>query len=167
MHALVADLSAFGALDLDGWVGVAADSDLGTFASALSERLKLAADRIDELVPWSLYLARRREAQELGLAEFAKLVETRQIPAGDLATAYAYCTYATIVRGAFRFTPQLGRFSGLKHDQIREEFKRLDRDIIVMRGQAIAAAVHQNTRPPAGRNGSRVDERPRWFFWGC
>jgi hypothetical protein len=166
VHALVADLSSFGALDLDGWAGAAPDGDLDAFAVALSERLKLAVGRIDELVPWSLYLARRREVQELGLLEFAKLLETRQIPAGDLATAYAYCTYATIVRRAFRFTPQLGRFSGLKHDQIRDEFKRLDREIIVMRGQAIAAAAHQNTRPPTGRNGTRVDEKTEMILLG-
>jgi hypothetical protein len=63
------------------------------------------------------------------------------------------------MREAFRDIPQLGRFSGLKHHQVREEFKRLDREIIDMRGKAIAATTDQNTRPPAGQNGARVDEK--------
>jgi hypothetical protein len=56
-------------------------------------------------VPWSLYLARRKEAQELGLGEFAKLLEAKQVPPGDIRPAYAYCAYATIVREAFRDIP--------------------------------------------------------------
>ena len=152
-------LAAFGAFDLNSWTGASADVDLRSFAFALMERAEASADKVDELVPWSLYLARRREARELGLGEFATLLETKQVPAPDLGAAYAYCTYTTIAREAFRDIPQLGRFSGLKHHQVREEFKRLDREIIGIRGQAIAATTHQNTRLPAGRNGARVDER--------
>ena len=154
-----ADLAAFGAFDLNSWVGASAEGDLRSFAAALMKRAEAAADGVDEVVPWSHYLARRREAQELGLAEFTTLLETRQVPAADIDAAYAYCTYATIVRDAFRDIPQLGRFSGLKHHQVREEFKRLDREIIDMRGKGIAATTHQNTRLPAGQNGARVDQR--------
>jgi very-short-patch-repair endonuclease len=166
VDAFTADLSAFGTFDLETWVGAAPNGDLASFAAALRKRAEAAAERVDELVSWSLYLARRREAKELGLEEFALLLERRQIPPSDIATSYAYCTYATIVREAFRFTPQLGRFSGLKHHQIREEFKRLDREIIEMRGKAIAAVVHQNTRPPPGRNGPRVDEKTDMVLLG-
>ncbi|MGC2525892.1 MAG: DUF4011 domain-containing protein [Stellaceae bacterium] len=154
-----AELTAFGEFDLDRWVGVSVGGDLRSFATAFADRLTASADKVDELVPWSLYLARRKEAQELGLGEFAKLLEAKQVPPGDLRPAYAYCTYATIVREAFRDIPQLGRFSGLKHHQVREEFKRLDREIIEMRGNAIAATRHQSTYPPAGRNGARVDDK--------
>jgi hypothetical protein len=161
-----AELSAFGAFELDTWVGIPADGDLGRFATALGERMQGGADRVDDLLPWSLYLSRRREAQELGLEPFTRLLESRNIPVSDLGTAYGYCTYATIVREAFRFTPQLGRFSGLKHQQIRKEFQRLDREIIEMRGKAIAATVHQNTRPPAGRNGTRMDDRTEMVLLG-
>jgi hypothetical protein len=159
VEAFTADLSAFGRFDLDIWVGAAADGDLGSFAAALRDRMEASPGRIDEIVPWSLYHARRRESLELGLSDFVEALEKQQVPPSDLATAYAYCTYATIVREAFRFTPQLGRFSGLKHRQIRDEFRRLDREIIEMRGKAIAAEVHQKARPPAGRNGARVDEK--------
>jgi hypothetical protein len=96
---------------------------------------------------------------ELGLSEFVRLAESKQIPPPDLANAYAYCTYATIVRDAFRAYPQLGGFSGLKHNQIRDEFKRLDREIISLRGRAIAAIRHQTTYPPRGRNGPKVDDK--------
>jgi transcription elongation GreA/GreB family factor len=154
-----ADLAAFGAFDLNSWLGTRADGDLRSFATALIERAEASADKVDELVPWSLYLARRKEAQELGLGEFAALLETKQVPAADIDAAYAYCTCATILREAFRDIPQLGRFSGLKHHQVREEFRRLDREIIDSRGKAIAVNAHQNTRLPPGRNGTRVDDK--------
>jgi hypothetical protein len=154
-----AEVGVFGRFELERWARSSLSGDLCSFANALMEQAGTCAGRIDELIPWSLYLARRHEAEELGLRDFVILLETRQVPASDIAAAYAYCTYATIVREAFRDIPQLGRFSGLKHHQIREEFKRLDREIIDIRGKAIAATVHQNTRLPAGRNGTRVDEK--------
>jgi hypothetical protein len=161
-----AELSALGAFELDTWVGAPSDGDLDSFPAALGERMQVCTNRVDDLVPWSLYLARRREAVELGLGEFAELLEGRHLPPGDLAPAYRYCTYATIVREAFRRTPQLGRFSGLKHHQIRREFQRLDREIIEIRGMAVAASVHQNT-PQSAKMGLAWLIGQRWFSWAC
>jgi hypothetical protein len=50
-----ADLAAFGEFDLKSWVGASADQALRSFATALMERAEAAADKIDELGPWSLY----------------------------------------------------------------------------------------------------------------
>ncbi len=76
-----------------------------------------------------------------------------------MSDAYAYCTYSTITREAFRNIPQLGRFTGLKHNQIREEFKRLDKEIIALRGKSIGYECARKASPPPGRNGARVDDR--------
>src|ERR1051325_8264400 len=35
-----------------------------------------------------------------------------------------------------------------------------------MRGKGIAAAAHRNTRPPAGRTGTRVDDRTEMVLLG-
>ena len=152
-------LGAFGEFSLEIWVGLSPEGDLLGFAAALRDEIEAAAEDAGLLIPWSLYVARRKEAGELGLDEFVKLAESKQVPPLELSNAYAYCTYATTVREAFRAYPQLGRFSGLKHNQIREDFKRLDREIISLRGRAIAANCHQATSPPPGQNGSRVDEK--------
>ena len=152
-------LSQFGKFELDTWTGASADEDLELFVSALHGAVQKAVEDKDLLIPWSLYLTRRKEANELTLSEFVELLERKRIKPDELPDAYAYCTYSTITREAFRNIPQLGRFTGLKHNQIRDEFKRLDKEIIALRGKAIAYECTRKASPPPGRNGARVDDR--------
>jgi very-short-patch-repair endonuclease len=152
-------LSEFGKFELDTWTGAPADEDLELFVSALHGAVQKAIQDQDLLIPWSLYLTRRKEAKELTLVEFVELLEKKRLKPDELSDAYAYCVYSTIVREAFRNIPQLGRFTGLKHNQIRDEFKRLDKEIIALRGKAIAYECTRKASPPPGRNGARVDDR--------
>ena len=152
-------LSQFGKFELDTWTGAPADEDLELFVSALHGAVQKAVKDKDLLIPWSLYLTRRKEANELTLSVFVELLERKRIKPDELSDAYAYCTYSTITREAFRNIPQLGRFTGLKHNQIRDEFKRLDKEIIALRGKAIAYECTRKASAPPGRNGARVDDR--------
>jgi transcription elongation GreA/GreB family factor len=152
-------LSQFGKFDLDTWTGAPTDEDLELFVSALHGAIQKAVQDHELLIPWSLYLTRRGEASELTLTEFMEMLEKKRINPDELTNAYAYCTYGTITREAFRNIPELGRFTGLKHNQIRDEFKRLDREIISLRGKAIAYECCRKASPPSGRNGARVDDR--------
>ncbi|MDE1892571.1 MAG: DUF4011 domain-containing protein [Betaproteobacteria bacterium] len=152
-------LSQFGKFELDTWTGTPADEDFELFVSNLHRAVQKAVADKDLLIPWSLYLIRRKEANELALSEFVELLERKRIKSDELSDAYAYCIYSTITREAFRNIPQLGRFTGLKHNQIRDEFKRLDKEIIALRGKAIAYECTRKASLPPGRNGARVDDR--------
>ena len=152
-------LSQFGKFELDTWTGTPADEDFELFVSTLHGAVQKAVADKDLLIPWSLYLIRRKEAIELTLSEFVELLERKRIKSDELSDAYAYCIYSTITREAFRNIPQLGRFTGLKHNQIRDEFKRLDKEIIALRGKSIAHECTRKASPPPGRNGARVDDR--------
>ncbi len=156
---LIATLSRFGKFEMDTWTGAPADEDLELFVSALHGAVQKAVQDQDLLIPWSLYITRRKEASELNLTEFVELLEKKRIKPDELTDYYAYCCYSTITREAFRNIPELGRFTGLKHNQIRDEFKRLDREIISLRGKAIAYACSRKATPSPGRSGARVDER--------
>lgn len=156
---LTTALSQFGKFELDTWAGAPADEDLELFVGALHGAVKKAIQNHEILIPWSLYLTRRKEASELTLTEFVELLEKKRIKPDKLTDAYAYCTYSTITHEAFRNIPELGRFTGLKHNQIRNEFKRLDKEIIALRGKAIAYECSRKASPPPGRNGARVDDR--------
>ncbi len=160
-------LSQFGKFELDTWTGAPADEDLELFVSALHGAVQKAVEDKDLLIPWSLYLTRRKEANELTLSEFVELLERKRIKPDELSDAYAYCTYSTITREAFRNIPQLGRFTGLKHNQIRDEFKRLDKEIIALRVKAIAYECTRKASPPPGRNGARVDDRTEMVLLNC
>lgn len=159
VEGLINTLSQFGKFELDTWTGAPADEDLELFVVALHIAAQKAIENKDLLIPWSLYLTRRKEACELNLVEFVALLEKKRIKSDELPDAYAYCTYSTITREAFRNIPQLGRFTGLMHNQIRDEFKRLDKEIIALRGKAIAFECYHKASPPPGRNGARVDDR--------
>lgn len=152
-------LCQFGKFEIDTWTGAPADEDLELFVSALHGAVQKAVQDQEILIPWSLYLTRRKEASELTLNEFVELLEKKRIKPDELNDAYAYCSYSTITREAFRNIPELGRFTGLKHNQIRDEFKRLDREIISLRGKAIAYECSRKASPPPGRSGARVDDR--------
>jgi transcription elongation GreA/GreB family factor/very-short-patch-repair endonuclease len=152
-------LSQFGKFELDTWTGAPADEDLELFVGSLLGAVRKAIHDKDLLIPWSLYLMRRKEVNELSLADFVELLEKKRIKPDELTDAYAYCTYSTITRDAFRSIPQLARFTGLKHNQIRDEFKRLDKEIIELRGKAIAYECARKASPSSGRNGARVDDR--------
>lgn len=159
VESLTNAVSQFGKFDLDTWTRAPADGDLELFIGGLHGAVQKAIQDKDLLIPWSLYLTRRKEANELSLGEFVEFLEAKRVMPEELADAYAYCTYSMITREAFRNIPQLGRFTGLKHNQIRDEFKRLDKEIISLRGKAIAYECARKSSPPHGRNGARVDDR--------
>lgn len=159
VHGLANDLQRFGQFELQSWTGIALEEDLQDFADALLLATAHAVKDSDLIIPWSLYVTRRKEANELGLKDFVDLLESERVLPIELANAYAYSTYATIIREAFRHLPQLGRFTGLKHNQIRDEFKRLDKEVISLRGQAIGYDCIRKAVPPSGRNGARVDDK--------
>lgn len=159
VETLADDLRGYGKLEFDSWVGADKNGDLLEFAEGVRDQIHDAIKDIEFLIPWSVYVARRKEASEFGLDEFVSLVEGRRIPPRELPHAYAYCAHGIIVRQALRGTPQLSRFSGLKHNQVRDEFIRLDRETIRLRGKIIASECRREARPPTGQNGTRVDEK--------
>lgn len=156
---LASEMQRFGKYEPLIWIGVAPDEDLQEFAKALVGTLDDATADADLLIPWSLYVARRNEACELGLVDFVALLENKGLSPEELTNAYAYCSYATITREAFRHIPQLGRFTGLKHNEIREKFQGLDKEIISIRGRAIGHECGRKVDLPQGRNGIRVDDK--------
>ncbi len=154
-----AELSKYGEFDLESWAGTAPESDIQRFGTGLATKLEGAAGSIEDLMGWASYVARRNEVGALGLGVFRARLEGGQAAAGELGDVYAYCVYAALVREVFRRVPELGKFASLKHNQIREEFKRLDRETIQLRGTAVAGQLRSRVRVPAGRNGPRVDDK--------
>lgn len=153
------ELNRFGDFDISKWTGVDLEENLHEFSKSLINSLNNAVSDSEFLIPWSLYVSRQKEAKELSLTQFVEALENKLIPSDRLVDAYAYCIYNTIIKAAFRNIPQLGRFTGLKHNQIREEFQRLDKEIIKLRGKAIGYDCARGAFPPSGRSGARVDDK--------
>jgi very-short-patch-repair endonuclease len=159
LDKFASEMCSFGDFHLEAWMGRMLSSKLVDLTQRLKERTALSSSRVDTAIPWSVYVGRRAEVKELGLAKFVDLLELEQVAPDELADAYAYSTFASAIREAFRRYPQLDKFSGLKHSKVREEFKRLDREIIQVRGQDVAAQCLKSAAPPYGMNGTRVDDK--------
>ncbi|WP_242352167.1 MULTISPECIES: DUF4011 domain-containing protein [unclassified Anaeromyxobacter] len=157
--AYTAALVPYGELELEAWSGTTPEKDLPGFAAGFRARCERARGAVEALVPWSQYLSRRREAEELGLGAFVAMLERRELAPHEGGDAYSYCVHSSIVHDAFARHPELGMFSGLKHGRVRDEFQRLDREVIALRGLAIAAQSKSRANPPDGRNGARVAEK--------
>ena len=152
-------MASFGDYDLEMWLGVRFSEKLCELARCFNEKARIAVQRKESVIPWSVYIARRKEAFEIGLTRFVDLLEAGQLLPHELPSAYAYATFSSTVRDVFRQYPELGKFSGLKHSKIREEFKRLDREIIKVRGVQVAEHCTRSSAPPFGSNGTRVDDK--------
>ena len=154
---LEACLSARGTYSREQWLGMLSDDDLVEFANSINQKLASVAKHSQSLVVWSQYISRREEAIELSLQHFVDSLESEKVEPQLLPDAYSFCAYTTIVQAAFRQMPLLGRFSGLQHNQIRVAYKTLDREIISIRGQAIASDNAKSCRVDPGQNNTRVD----------
>ena len=159
VEALSRSLSEFGKIDLDAFTRTSATDELTKFTRAFHSAVQRAVRDRDLLVPWSLYLARRKEATELALGQFIERLEDGRLGSGTLVDAYQYCTYSTIIREIFRSHPHLVSFSALKHNEVCDAFKRLDREIIGLRGKEIASQCVASASPPPGRGGPRLDDK--------
>ena len=152
-------LQQFDACDLAQWAGCPSSQDIVCFARGLHDRLVVAAQRTDELVEWSRYIARRREALSLGSTKvFVESLEAGRVRPGELAAAFGFATFTSIMQSLYRDHPVLRRFSGRVQDHVRRDFQQLDKEVIGLRGTAIAKECLRR-RAPDGHNGARVGEK--------
>jgi transcription elongation GreA/GreB family factor len=159
LNEFVDSLGKFGGLDLKQWTGASPDEDLKLFSDLLVTTLNDGIEGADILLSWSLYIGTREEAADIRLSEFVELLESRGVKSDELADAYSYCVYSSLVKDIFRKIPRLASFTGKRHSKVRENYKNLDTDVISLRGAAVGASSHKNANPPYGSNGARVDDR--------
>ncbi|MGH8260495.1 MAG: DUF4011 domain-containing protein, partial [Steroidobacteraceae bacterium] len=153
-------LHQYGECDLSQWAGASPTEDLVRFANGVHARLLSAAHSADELVEWSRYVARRREALAFrDTHAFVACLESGYLQSEELEAAYGFAVLTSILRNIFREDPALRRFSGRLHEQVRREFQELDKQVIDLRGAAITNECLRRVSLPAGFHGTRVDER--------
>ena len=149
----------YGDFDINQWVSFDAAEDLVEFTDGLKHALKVSISNAAELLNWSQYLKFRKQCLELNLHTFLDLLEKEIVGADEISNSYAYVFHASLLRDILRVTPELAVFSGLKHDQIREDFKKIDKEIIKHRGNSIATICNGFAKPLPGKNGARVDDK--------
>jgi very-short-patch-repair endonuclease len=135
---------ATGEVDPNAWY----DSDVPTI-NAIVGRADRALAAQTQLPGWLDFRRARGEAARSGLGSVLTLAETGRLPRDQIVAAFEFVFLNSVVRAAFREHPQLARFSGLTHEQLRQRFAQLDRETIQLERERIAALIDSQV-PPAG-----------------
>ncbi|MEK6804650.1 MAG: DUF4011 domain-containing protein [Nitrospirota bacterium] len=157
VDGFVTKMIEHGRFDLAAWAG--AKPGDANFPSGLVTRSKQATASMNKLLPWAQYMHHAVRARERGLGEFISLLESCGIGPDHLPHAFGYRFYGSITSHVFRGCQPLRQFSGSIHGTIREEFARLDRDVIKLRGRECANKAEQKCAPPQGASGARLDDK--------
>lgn len=160
LAAFVRELGQVGTVVLGQWAQE--EAPVGrAFAEAVLARAERARASLAQLQPWGQYLRQREEARKEQLLPFVELMERGALHPTQLADAFGHRFYASIANMLFESNPVLRVFGGSQHSKVREEYAELDRKLIRMRGQQIAAdtIAAAQSRLPAGVNGIKVDDK--------
>jgi len=150
-------LGARGRFELAQWAGT--EPSAPTFIDGFLDRIQKAKGGVGGLLQWVQYIHAAEFAVERGLKEYVDLLESEGVPRQQVPEVYGYRFYGTIAEALFEKHKLLEKFSSLSHDAVRNEFRKLDHDIIELRGHDVAAMAASLARPPAGSTGPRVVDK--------
>lgn len=155
--AFSGSMSKLGPFDWAKWnTGIDLEDSLAMVE--IHDRAQVALDSLDELLPWAQYNHARAKLDEFSLGIFTDRLERGAVASSRLESGFMYRLHASIAQSIFRSRPELASFSTTKHNQIRDEFVKLDREIINLRGKECAHHIAKNTQLPPGSKGTRVSD---------
>ena len=99
---------------------------------------------IDRLVPWTQYVAVRKEVEKSVAAPLVPLVEQGQLQCGEFRTCLEANYAMSLLRLVFDQNPTLERFVGHVHNKRIEDFVKLDHRMIRENTLRIARRLCQN-----------------------
>jgi transcription elongation GreA/GreB family factor len=157
VHAFAERMTTLGAFEWSQWHSTITHEEDET-PLAIRERAEHALTAMDELLPWTQYNNARSMLNQFDASVFTDRLERGAIPSEKIEFGFLYRLYASIAQSIFRSRPELASFSTTKHNQIREEFGKLDKEIIKLRGKECAAKIAKNTQLAPGTRGSHMHD---------
>jgi hypothetical protein len=114
---------------------------------------QLALEHRDDLSPWSHFLRIRAAANERGLDKLTRLCQGNELSPGDLVPAFHFAAFNTLAHSAFVDHAQLSVLSGTTQDEVRRQFAKLDRRVIELSRERIAAVIDKRQVPSGNQSG--------------
>jgi transcription elongation GreA/GreB family factor len=131
----------FGALEWEAW-----QQGYSLEAHGISDRARRALDGFDGLWMWAGFSRARRRMDELELTPITGLVLAGKLAGPEIGAAFGYLFYNSIARSILRDNPTLIEFSGISHENLRETYAQLDREVIGLNGKYCAHTVDQRAK---------------------
>ncbi|MCC6526068.1 MAG: DUF4011 domain-containing protein, partial [Polyangiaceae bacterium] len=109
------------------------------------------------LAGWLEYLAARARAWRADTAPLVERFDAMRLPYDGLVEAYDACLFHSLATAAYQTWPLLGAWSGLDQERAAASFRGLDRELLRLQQEALAARLAA-VKPDPGRNvGLRKD----------
>jgi transcription elongation GreA/GreB family factor len=145
-------LSDLGKFDLAVW-----NRDTETPADFL-DKAELALLSADTIMPLSRWVRAATDCKRDGLGDLVGILEQRMAPAEALGELFECAVYLSIAKQICREYQDISTFNGSAHTRLREEFQRVDRQLIAYTGHACAQLVDSRKLVPDGMRGALASE---------
>jgi very-short-patch-repair endonuclease len=117
-------------------------------AATMANRTALAIANQNGLSAWIEYRRAWQDCVNLGLDPLLGVFEGSPLLPEQLRTALDRVFYRSLARTALERHPKLARFSGMTQKQARERFRELDRQILKLHQQSLAAQLARASIDP-------------------
>ncbi|MHC4183775.1 MAG: DUF4011 domain-containing protein, partial [Planctomycetota bacterium] len=115
---------------------------------ALTESLEKSIEKINSLSRWSEYCQLSRNAEQYGLNHYVSLLNSGEISSNDMPQLYLYNVYSELTKSLINENLLLAEFSRVHHEQMRQYFQQIDKQIIDKTGPRIACECMKSANPP-------------------
>jgi very-short-patch-repair endonuclease len=119
-------------------------------------RIRHALNSAEALDDWARFLTLRGLALNVAGKDLLRHFEIDGLQGGQsLAQVFSYLVVRSVVRSAIDKYPALARFPGVSLQAARERFRELDRRVIELHRQALAATLHSRRIDIGNNSGAR------------
>jgi very-short-patch-repair endonuclease len=138
MCAAAAPFENVGKLDHEAWLGTGTTRVEDAAVEQLRDRLRMALEADKAVYTWARYVHARARAASVGGEDICRLVDARRLPPSSAADGFEAAAYGTVANAILRSDPDLLRFSGTAHEQVRARFAELDEKSLELTAELIA-----------------------------
>jgi very-short-patch-repair endonuclease len=142
-------------LDKKAWLGSSRleEAPLDKLISKVDRALASPAD-LDE---WVQYLRLGDEIRQAKLEPIIDAYIRKDLEPTNLERAYDLVLHEALIRTAAQAFPEIARFSGARHESLRERFRDLDMAVLDLQRQHLRAELARRPITPGIGTGPRVD----------
>jgi len=116
-----------------------------------------AANAPDDLEKQITLLGIEDEAVGLGMAELIGVWSSQGVRYEGVAWAVEAAFYRSAAEKLMRDNPVLARHTGKAHEQVRQRFRQMDKEVLELNRQMVAVKLH-NRRVPVGRRAASTKD---------
>lgn len=125
--------------------------------AALLRHLKTAIDGHARLAPWCEYLSARSDVASERAEPIVNCLESETGSVAELPRAFDVVLYRSLSAALYKENPDLSSFAGVKHEEARARFQQLDRELLNLNRQSLAADLCRRSAPSGNARGKAAE----------